>query len=195
MDLMIDIETLATSYNAAIVSIGAVFFDPCDPSPIKHAFYGVIDIDESYTNIHDTYFFIDPATKAWWDKQPPEAKAVFDDPGALPISDALAGFADFLGKIPGDQLTRVWANSPSFDLVILEHAYNAFFSEDEHCFRTWPYYKERDLRTYKSVFTQGEIRAAQLRASGTTTTAHNALADAVAQAKLVCELMKLKPIH
>ena len=43
-DVMVDLETLSTKPNAAIVSIGAVFFDP-KTGELGDTYYQVIDIE------------------------------------------------------------------------------------------------------------------------------------------------------
>ena len=71
MDLMIDLETLSTSNNAAILTMAAVKFDPhadyrkvtVDQLPPNQVFYKRIDLDSCLkiglvTNDEDTNFIL-----------------------------------------------------------------------------------------------------------------------------------------
>ena len=60
--IMVDIETLSTAVNAAVLSIGAVEFDPMS-GKIEREFYHELDLSEQ-ANRH-----IDVNTMQWWVKQ------------------------------------------------------------------------------------------------------------------------------
>jgi hypothetical protein len=74
-DLMLDLETMGTSPNAAIVAIGAVKFDP-GTGELGGRFYQVVDLASSVA----AGCVIDPDTVLWWMRQSPEARAMFDAP-------------------------------------------------------------------------------------------------------------------
>ena len=68
-DVMIDIETLGKGHNAAVIAIGAVFFNPLT-GETGEQFYQKIDPNDAAL-----YGQTDGSTMAWWSKQDPAAKA------------------------------------------------------------------------------------------------------------------------
>ncbi|WP_026601448.1 3'-5' exonuclease [Methylomonas sp. 11b] len=174
-DLMIDLETLSTQPNAAIVSIGACMFDLAT-GEIGAEYYQAIQLKDNAKNGH-----ISPETVAWWMKQPYDAKTVFWDKNAKTINEALMDFTVFRQK---HQAKTIWGNGASFDCVILRSAHQA------HGFVTWQYWQERDTRTLVDV-------AERLcNENVTKTTAfdgekHNALADAKHQARYISRAYQL----
>ena len=64
MHLMLDLETLATTPDAAVLTIGACKFDP-KKSDVESTFYERISLEsqESYDRV------INEDTLAWWSKQ------------------------------------------------------------------------------------------------------------------------------
>lgn len=94
--------------------------------------------------------------------------------GDWPIDDALRTFARVVQSI---EATRIWAKPPSFDLVLLEAAF-------QRCSINipWHYRTPRDCRT---LF---DITGAKQPDVGT---AHNALDDAKSQALGVIEAYRI----
>lgn len=116
--LMIDLETLDTSPNASILTIGAVKFDPFGDE-LKDAdmdsFYVRVDLDScdriGLTTNDDTI--------AWWAKQSKEAQdEAFSDGGRIDIVDAFNQLYKFAWGS-----TRVWSHGASFDIVICENVF------------------------------------------------------------------------
>jgi hypothetical protein len=69
--LMLDLETLSTEPNAAIVSIGACAFDMLDKEEdIEHTFLRRVSIESNFE--HGRHISAD--TLMWWFKQSPEAQ-------------------------------------------------------------------------------------------------------------------------
>ena len=178
-DIMIDIKTLALTPDATILSIGAVKFDK---TSMGDEFYFELKPDQGR--------HIDPSTALWWAQQ----SSAFDDGlvkyGLLEVLKHLNGFMDesylddFDRKIlTGDFKGRVWANPPSFDLAIIEHAYA---QHDIECM--WDFRQERDVRTVKSLlesndkFHNADINSALPIFDGRK---HNALDDARHQARII----------
>lgn len=137
MDLMIDIETLATGPDAMIMTIAAQVFDPISTGWPERHFYARIS-PESQPRRH-----IDDSTVEWWAKQGPEAqREVFEEQFRRDLGDCL----EELGKMIW-QSDKIWANGPTFDMNILEHAYK------EHGIPLpWKFYKVRDARTVYSLW-------------------------------------------
>ena len=158
MKIMIDLETLGTKPNSAILSIGAVAFDD---NGIHDEFYLNVDLESSL----DKGFDIDPSTVYWWLSQDKQAGEVLSK-DKKPISVALISLVCFFNKnLPHE----VWANSPSFDLVMLKNAW------DKHGIKTpYRFWIERDFRTFLSLTNADRVKPK---------IAHNALEDAKSQAQ------------
>lgn len=167
-NIMLDLETLSTQGNAAIVSIGAVKFD--EKTIDNNGFYAVLELDwQIHAGRH-----ISENTLAFWMKQSEEARAVFQA-AKKPASEALEDFAEFCGKDP-----LVWGNGSDFDNAILGSLYDALSME-----RPWGYNGTRCFRTIKNLLQVKEL-------PGRTGTFHNALHDALYQAQCLQVYLKGK---
>ena len=117
-DIMIDLETLATSPDAAILTIGAVKFDPFGDDlhePSCEKFYVKVDLDScdriGLATSEDTI--------NWWAQQSKEAQEeAFSSEGRIDIVDAFNQLYKFCW---GAQ--RVWSHGAAFDIVICEHVF------------------------------------------------------------------------
>lgn len=153
--VMVDLETVDNVPTAGILSIGAVIF----AGPRKgDKFYTAVDLLSSLT----AGLTLSDDTMAWWGRQSPEARAVFDDPTRVPLRAALAMFAKF---VPSD--ATVWGNGASFDNAILSTAYRLCGLP-----LPWEFWNDRCYRTV----------AAHLPRRVQQGTHHNALDDAISQA-------------
>lgn len=136
-DVMIDLETLATSSDAAILTIGAVKFDPFGKDitdPEMESFYVKVDLD----SCHDIGLVTNDDTIAWWGQQSKEAQEeAFGTEGRIHIKEALDQLYKFCR---GCQ--RVWSNGAAFDVPILETAFKRVQKAIP-----WEYWKVRDCRT------------------------------------------------
>ena len=164
MDIMLDIETLATSPDAVVLTFGAIKFDPFNPSiQMSDGIYFRINVDEQI----DLGRRVDEGTVAWWGTQSAEVREE-----ALGETDrvSLEDFTKALNKFVVGA-TRIWAQGPVFDIVILENLYRQIGKP-----APWQYYAIRDSRTLLKAL--GDDRKGG-------TLLHNALADAVSQAEAV----------
>lgn len=165
-DVMIDLETLDTSASAAILSIGACRFNESEID--NDGFYRVIkiqsNIDEGRT--------ISGSTLAWWMTQGERAKAVFTDPKAVTLDQALDELREWLGSPIEAKNVRVYGNGANFDISILDHAYAAGGQTSP-----WEFYNVRCFRTLKSLPSARGVSKPE------NALAHNALFDAIAQAQ------------
>ena len=164
MDIMLDIETLATSPDSVILTFGAIKFDPFNPSiQMSDGIYFRIDVDEQI----DLGRRVDEGTVAWWGTQSAEVREE-----ALGETDrvSLEDFTKALNKFVVGS-TRIWAQGPVFDIVILENLYRQIGKP-----APWQYYSIRDSRTLLKALGDDRKGGALL---------HNALADAVSQAEAV----------
>ena len=163
--VMLDIETMGTGMNAAIVSIGAfkfgkdTFVDDCQDQ--TNGFYAVPmhwkgDITQS--------------TVEWWLSQPKEAANAFMMAEKLPLVDCLTELSKFVGDC------CVWGNGADFDNVIVQAA----------CVReglkSWPYRNNRCFRTIKNIY--------EYTAYTKPVIPHHPLHDAIAQATTLVRLAK-----
>lgn len=173
--VMVDLETMGKKHNASIVAIGAVVFDPATGS-IGESFYKVVCLESSV----NWGAVIDPSTVIWWLKQSSEARSAIVNDDAIPLLDALLQFREFVSDnvAGGSKKAQVWGNGASFDNSILRSSYDCI-AEDY----PWEYWNDRDVRTM--------VELGQAIGFDPKTTIpfegdrHNALADAIHQARYV----------
>lgn len=173
--VMVDLETMGKKHNAPIVAIGAVVFDPATGS-IGESFYKVVCLEFSV----NWGAVIDPSTVIWWLKQSSEARSAIVNDDAIPLQDALLQFREFVSDnvAGGSKKAQVWGNGASFDNSILRSSYDCI-AEDY----PWEYWNDRDVRTM--------VELGQAISFDPKTTIpfegsrHNALADAIHQARYV----------
>lgn len=168
-ECMLDLETLGKSPRACMLSIGAVIFDADD---VVDQFHVYIDPED-----HTRYGgVIDASTVLWWmDPQRAEAREVMMNvlpDQRLPLAAGLMQFSNWLG---GDRL--VHGCGPTFDNAILRAAY-----EMVGIAPPWNYWNDRCYRTLR-----GEHREVPAVRHGTF---HNALDDAITQAKHLIAIRK-----
>jgi hypothetical protein len=158
--IMIDLETMGTKPNAALVAIGACIFDA---NGIGDRFYDAVDLQSCI----DAGLTVDGPTVMWWLDQSDDARAALKI--TSPLHVALERFSDFMAPSIGD-FAGVWGCGATFDNVILRSAYNAAGLQ---C--PWPFWADRCFRTVR------ETNAVD--APDREGTHHNALDDAVHQSK------------
>ena len=172
-DVMVDLETLATTADAVILSIGAVRFD-LDAGLVfdepESVFYRGIAIDSQPNRK------ISGDTLAWWMMQSEQARAVFVVDPQTSIFNALDDLVDWIDPQPGSMPT-MWSNGADFDLPMLTHAF-----KQEGLDPPWKPYSGRCYRTYKNL---PGARSVKVLRQGLH---HNALDDAIFQAKHLCAI-------
>lgn len=136
-DLMIDLETLATSTDAAILTIGAVRFDPFGKDveePAMKSLYIKVDLD----SCDELGLVTNDDTIAWWANQSKEAQEeAFGEGDRIHIRDAF----DQLYKFSFG-CKRVWSNGSIFDVMICEHIFRKIGKAIP-----WQFWQIRDVRT------------------------------------------------
>ena len=136
MDLMIDIEGLGTGPDTTILTIAAQAFDP----------FGIHDFDQQYyarvTLESQENRSIQQGTIDWWATQPEAQKEAFCEEGRVDLDVAL----DSLYKLAW-QHKFIFANGPTYDMNILEHAYKSYGKA-----LPWQFYNVRDARTIYSLW-------------------------------------------
>jgi DNA polymerase III epsilon subunit-like protein len=166
--VMLDKETLGTSADAVIMSIGAVRFDLDGDTIDDDGFYASVSLESNIAAGRK----LDESTLMWWLKQSTEAQAVFYEQKQS-LESALHGFVDWFGDAK-----FIWSNGASFDIPMMTHALRSF-----HMRPPWEFYNERCVRTYKNLPGFKDVKVANALK-------HNALHDAVAQAQLVQAIQK-----
>ncbi|EGM8072663.1 3'-5' exoribonuclease [Escherichia albertii] len=176
--MMIDLETMGKNPDAAVISIGAIFFDP-QTGDIGPEFSKTIDLDTAGG-------VIDRDTVKWWLKQSREAQsAILAD--EIPLDDALLQLREFIDENSGEFFVQVWGNGTSFDNVILRRSY-----ERQGIPCPWHYCNDRDVRTIVEL--GGAMDFDARTAIPFEGERHNALDDARYQAKYVSAIwQKLLP--
>ena len=115
MDLMIDLEGLATGPDTTILTIAAQSFDPFGQGHSGQSYYARVTLESQEDRA------IDQGTIEWWATQPAVVRdEAFADEDRIPLDQALDG----LGRLIW-HAKRVWAQGPTYDMNILEHAYKS----------------------------------------------------------------------
>lgn len=158
--VMVDLETMGNSNNAAIISIGACKFDPLG-SRIGEKFHLVVDMASCVA----AGLTLDASTVTWWMQQSEQARKVFATDRKYDLLMALVEFNKWFGK----ESMPLWGNGATFDNVILRSAYRAVKMDPP-----WQYWDDRCYRTMKNMAPSVKMEKLGV--------AHNALDDAVNQA-------------
>jgi 3' exoribonuclease, RNase T-like len=163
---MVDIETLSAGPRAAVIAIGAVVF-----SLDK-------ELGNTYEQLINPEFAMEagessPDTMEWWQRQDIDVRRRMFS-GTMGPNEAAGKFAAWVRE---QRVREVWANSPSFDCIILRHL---FAQTNVTC--PWGFRDERCVRT---VFAEAKERGFDYSKAYAGASAHDALSDAKAQAMAV----------
>jgi len=175
-DVMIDLETLDTSPDCVILTIGAVSFNPKGMGVIERLELRptVEDQTEIYSRV------INDSTLKWWATQSPDAlEEALGDQGRTSFKSCMETLYKFCWN-----RRAVWSNGASFDIVACEHAFRQTLTEYPNPI-PWPFYTVRDTRTIY------EVTGVSLKDKkyGSKTT-HKAIEDAEHQAIVVQDAYK-----
>ncbi len=170
MYAMIDLETLSTRHDAAIISIGVAMFDDDK----------VVDILGIALDMKTVYGHIDPATVKWWSDQN-EAVRAYSFNGVIPPAPACMQLKTFFDL---HKPTEVWANDPSFDLVILKTWWSKI--EEQTHFRpaNW-FVSHKAERSCRTIYALARQIGINIDDSWTQGALHNPVDDAANQARAV----------
>ena len=172
MNIMIDLETLGTSPDSAILSIGLVSFDK---SGIKDRLEVFCDIDTQRDRRSNH------GTLEWWLSQSEEARKAIAQgmKNALPLQRALLLDVKLFIQDAGENV-KVWGNGSDFDNAILAHAHAS-----HNITLPWKFWNNRCYRTIKSLFRD-------VPESARSGVYHSAVDDAEHQAN---HLIKIAEVH
>ena len=173
--VMLDLETAGRPPDGAIVQIGAAAFEPLGT--------GVLDTFSRRVSLRSAVAgggTLNAASIQWWLGEDDEVRRHVFGVGAeprdapIPLDDALHAFSFWYKSVAG---VRIWANGTTFDMPILESAYQ------RRGFRVpWSYRDVRDMRWFRDVVPHSVTNAIYSSREGL---AHDAESDAVVQARVV----------
>lgn len=179
MHVMIDLETLSTRQDAAIIQVGAVLFEPVSGGKVlnNRGF-------NRYVLVQDGAGAIDHSTVAWWLQQP-NARTMGKtlEEAAQPLAivlDDLVRFPQEARDLSWEAIGGVWAKPSNFDLGVLASAFARFGAAPP-----WEHWKTMCARTLFNLV------GGQPQVDETGLTRHDALDDAVIQAMAVQKAMGL----
>lgn len=162
---MIDLEGLATGPDTTILTMAAQAFDPFGHGYYDRHYYARVTLESQENRV------IDDGTIAWWATQPAHAREeAFGESDRIPLDQAL----DELGRLIWHS-KLIWAQGPTYDCNILEHAYKSYGKA-----LPWKYYQVRDSRTVLSLWPDLPIPP----------TSHNALEDCRRQIEMLQTTLK-----
>lgn len=179
-DIVVDLETLGTRPGCMVPAAALVEVNIATGEFLRSE---LVELD---LNDQRRYGLeIDPDTMTWWMGQSNDARKLFKRLGegqGMPLHQGLLALSNFiLGDTAQDPDAPVphpdvflWGNSDRFDNGILGALYYRAGMKEP-----WPFWQDRDLRTLREAAT----RAGYSRPRTDPTTAHDAMADAVAQAQ------------
>ena len=130
---MLDIETLATTPDAVVMSVGVVKFDPHTGTPYNKTLWRP-DIDEQTER--DRH--VSESTLEWWAKQADHIQEdAFSDEGRIPVTEFMKELNRYCVG-----MDKIWCQGPQFDMLILENLYIQW----GHHFG-WQFWQVMDCRT------------------------------------------------
>ena len=180
-NIMLDLETMSTESNAAILQIGAVRFDI---DGVRSTFEAHISLESCQSYYQD----VSASTILWWLKQSDAArKALIEgQERAGPLHVALDIFSNWVGNVcPGGETVKIWGNGAVADNVWLANAYKAVSKAHPGVKRPWTYHGDRCYRTWvEGKDPHGEHRQRPK-------IPHNALSDAEAQAMTMVAILNI----
>lgn len=180
-DLMLDLETVATGPNAAILSLSAVLFRSSD-GLLGREFNRHVDLQSCI----DAGLDVDADTLLWWISQGEEARQRViqgQKYGSCKIASALELFWLWYRETLSDYRVKVWGNGPSFDCAIMANLYKKVPCGRE---LPWSHWNERCVRTVVDL-AGGKLFKNSIPFEGVK---HDALDDCKHQIKLVCAGLK-----
>jgi hypothetical protein len=171
--LMVDLETMAVTPRAVVLTLGAVHFNPYG-NGYGDKLYLRFDLDDQDKLNRE----IDPNTLDWWAKQDPKVmEEAFSPDDRVPLKDAMDQFHKFAWGCDA-----FWAHGSLFDIAILEDLYRQIEKPVP-----WQYWQIRDTRTMFDLGWDPDMPQASK---------HDALQDAIRQSIGVQNIyakLKIKP--
>jgi len=167
MDIMLDLESLGTRPDCAILTLGAVKFNPYVLDDFSESLYLRIDVDEQLALGRE----VQEDTLQWWMKQAEDVREeALGEGDRVSLESMYKQLNRFVVGV-----TNIWCQGPAFDIVILENIYRQCGWPTP-----WQFWQIRDSRTLFGV--HGDPREKG------KVGLHNALEDCVSQAQGVQQI-------
>lgn len=171
--LMVDLETMAVTPKAVVLTLGAVHFNPYG-NGYSDKLYLRFDLDDQDKLGRE----IDPNTLDWWAQQDKAVmEEAFSPDDRVPLASAIDQFHKFAWGCDA-----FWAHGSLFDIAILEDLYRQLERTPP-----WQYWQIRDTRTMFDLGWDPDMPKAGK---------HDALQDAIRQSIGVQNIytkLKIKP--
>jgi hypothetical protein len=156
--LMLDLETMDTSPDATVLTLGAIHFNPWG-NGYGDKIYFRINIDDQDALGRK----VDQGALDWWAKQDPAImEEAFSPDDRIPFVEAIDKFHKFAWGCD-----CFWSHGATFDLIIIENIYRQLGKPIP-----WQFWQLRDTRTLFDLGYDPEMPKGSL---------HNALEDAIRQ--------------
>ena len=166
---MIDLETMATSPDAQVLTIGCIKFDPFNEAPMHSELYMRVDIEEQ----DKLDRLIDDSTLTWWGRQSSAAQnEAFSDDDRVDVRTALRALKKWYVGCNG-----IWQQG-FMDTTIMEHMCNQMGEPVP-----WPHWDVGDSRQFLKRMPY-DLRKDESYLE------HHALEDAKAQANALRKVFK-----
>lgn len=171
MHYMFDLECLGHAHDCIVVSVGAVKFK-LETGEILDQKYWELSLTEQKRKGRS----IDVTTIQWWSQQPSEVLAALHG-GAhrVTIEVFIREFNKFI-----EEKGYYWAKGTNYDLEILTNLYAQYGQQPPFKYSKW-----LDARVFYHLAKTLRIEPPRERIG-----AHNALADALYQTEVVCNIYK-----
>lgn len=180
--VMLDLETWSVEPTAAIISIGAVKFNP-RAMTLGEKFHVAVSPKSSMAfELH-----VSAATLEWW--MHPDHRTALDQwrsKQQVDLVTALEGFATWFGPTS----LPLWGNGATFDNVILRNAYKVIGLK-----APWEYQHDRCFRTIKSITPDVAYPHPDELKDVCQGLQHDALYDACAQAMVLQRIANRRNLH
>jgi len=164
---MIDLESLGTRPDCAILTLGAVKFNPYTVDQFGDGIYFRIDVDEQLALGRE----VQNDTLEWWMKQAQDVREeALGESGRISLTSMYQQLNRFLVGV-----NNIWCQGPAFDIVILENIYRQMGWPTP-----WQFWQIRDSRTLFGVHGDPRVKG--------KAGLHNALEDCISQAQGVQEI-------
>ena len=167
-NVMIDIETLGTSFDSVMLSCSLVKFDITNGKTYEELTV-YFDLEESIKK----GFKVKADTLEWWLTQNPEVLR-----GQIKKTSSYASLLKICAFL-GDKDCRVWGNSASFDLGILGNYCDLYLVP-----RPWKFWNEMCVRTICNINPEPKINMDFVGEK------HNPIDDCKHQVKYLVETLK-----
>lgn len=172
LHIVLDLESMGTQSDAAIISIGASVMD----HP-KQVFHNAVDLVDSVKHGGT----MNPQTILWWMEQSQEARNSFRYGSPLvTVLQLFTTWVKAVSELAGCEKPSIWGNGVDFDNVVLKSAYDRAGIDVP-----WGFRQNRCYRTLKNLYPEIPFIKPAVQ--------HDALQDAIAQAEhLSCLLGAMK---